>query len=107
MLSSSRSTRLKPSCPPSVVATLLATGMNAGVAGILSSARLRFANPYGPLPLFLELFRLLCLLELAHGGRFQLLSLIHISEPTRLGMISYAVFCLKKKKQKTNQTPLT
>src|SRR5450756_1533394 len=28
----------------------------------------------------------------------QHLSLIHISEPTRLGMISYAVFCLKKKK---------
>src|SRR5450759_646141 len=26
------------------------------------------------------------------------LSLIHISEPTRLGMISYAVFCLKKNK---------
>src|SRR5450756_1803376 len=34
----------------------------------------------------------------------QELSLIHISEPTRLGMISYAVFCLKKKKQKTTQT---
>src|SRR5450756_2917422 len=30
-----------------------------------------------------------------HPGK---LSLIHISEPTRLGMISYAVFCLKKKK---------
>ena len=29
-----------------------------------------------------------------------LLSLIHISEPTRLGMISYAVFCLKKKKKR-------
>src|SRR5659263_724849 len=29
------------------------------------------------------------------------LSLIHISEPTRLGMISYAVFCLKKKKKTT------
>src|SRR5450756_460349 len=29
----------------------------------------------------------------------QKLSLIHISEPTRLGMISYAVFCLKKKKK--------
>src|SRR5450756_1603250 len=28
------------------------------------------------------------------------LSLIHISEPTRLGMKSYAVFCLKKKKRK-------
>ena len=27
---------------------------------------------------------------------FLSLSLIHISEPTRLGMISYAVFCLKK-----------
>src|SRR5450756_2984422 len=26
------------------------------------------------------------------------LSLIHISEPTRLGVSSYAVFCLKKKK---------
>src|SRR5450759_4882377 len=30
-------------------------------------------------------------------GRLPQLSLIHISEPTRLGMISYAVFCLKKK----------
>ena len=28
------------------------------------------------------------------------LSLIHISEPTRLLSISYAVFCLKKKKTK-------
>ncbi len=28
------------------------------------------------------------------------LSLIHISEPTRLLSISYAVFCLKKKKRK-------
>src|SRR5665648_1042248 len=30
-------------------------------------------------------------------GLFLHLSLIHISEPTRLGMISYAVFCLKQK----------
>eukprot|EP00825_Cyclidium_porcatum_P031391 TRINITY_DN33249_c0_g1_i1.p1 TRINITY_DN33249_c0_g1~~TRINITY_DN33249_c0_g1_i1.p1 ORF type:complete len:142 (-),score=19.57 TRINITY_DN33249_c0_g1_i1:7-432(-) len=37
------------------------------------------------------------------------LSLIHISEPTRLGMISYAVFCLKKKTRnaKVKMTPLT
>ena len=28
-----------------------------------------------------------------------ILSLIHISEPTRQAEISYAVFCLKKKKQ--------
>ena len=33
--------------------------------------------------------------------RLEALSLIHISEPTRLGMISYAVFCLKKKKKET------
>ena len=31
-------------------------------------------------------------------GGVQALSLIHISEPTRLLSISYAVFCLKKKK---------
>src|SRR5450756_2994040 len=33
-------------------------------------------------------------------GFVDILSLIHISEPTRLGMISYAVFCLKQKKKK-------
>src|SRR5450759_2231453 len=31
------------------------------------------------------------------GYAVGILSLIHISAPTRLGMISYAVFCLKKK----------
>ena len=31
------------------------------------------------------------------------LSLIHISEPTRLLSISYAVFCLKKKKSQLKQ----
>src|SRR5450756_1516180 len=40
----------------------------------------------------------------AHKAAIRVLSLIHISEPTRLGMISYAVFCLKKKK--TRQTQL-
>src|SRR5660397_263273 len=34
----------------------------------------------------------------------QHLSLIHISEPTRLRRISYAVFCLKKKKKKKKKT---
>src|SRR5450756_3001574 len=42
--------------------------------------------------------------EVAVGGAEADLSLIHISEPTRLGMISYAVFCLKKKKQKQTIT---
>ena len=32
-----------------------------------------------------------------NSGRLSVLSLIHISEPTRLLSISYAVFCLKKK----------
>src|SRR5660398_283559 len=32
------------------------------------------------------------------------LSLIHISEPTRLRRISYAVFCLKKKKKTNHKT---
>ena len=32
--------------------------------------------------------------------KVQVLSLIHISEPTRQAEISYAVFCLKKKKTK-------
>ena len=41
--------------------------------------------------------------NIRHGGfpsdpSPQYLSLIHISEPTRLLSISYAVFCLKKKK---------
>ncbi len=33
------------------------------------------------------------------------LSLIHISDPTRLGMISYAVFCLKKNKISSEVPP--
>src|SRR5665213_726486 len=35
-----------------------------------------------------------------HAGSDVSLSLIHISEPTRQAEISYAVFCLKKKKKK-------
>eukprot|EP00658_Telonema_sp_P-2_P068543 TRINITY_DN5747_c0_g1_i2.p1 TRINITY_DN5747_c0_g1~~TRINITY_DN5747_c0_g1_i2.p1 ORF type:complete len:148 (+),score=43.21 TRINITY_DN5747_c0_g1_i2:428-871(+) len=35
------------------------------------------------------------------------LSLIHISEPTRLLSISYAVFCLKKKKKKKKKKKTT
>ena len=40
----------------------------------------------------------------AHERILYDLSLIHISEPTRLLSISYAVFCLKKKKLKNKQT---
>src|SRR5664279_1604817 len=39
--------------------------------------------------------------KLAHMNQMNMdLSLIHISEPTRRTPISYAVFCLKKKKTK-------
>ena len=38
------------------------------------------------------------------GSRGYELSLIHISEPTRLLSTSYAVFCLKTKKNNTNKT---
>src|SRR5665213_1773152 len=40
-----------------------------------------------------------CPIALPRGGTVGL-SLIHISEPTRQAEISYAVFCLKKKKLK-------
>src|SRR5450756_3086070 len=43
-------------------------------------------------------YQVLASLDGVLGGDVWNLSLIHISEPTRLGMISYAVFCLKKKK---------
>src|SRR5678816_4814887 len=40
------------------------------------------------------------MMEMSGGcPTYYMLSLIHISEPTRLLSISYAVFCLKKKKK--------
>src|SRR5660398_291101 len=42
--------------------------------------------------------------ECCDSGSRRSLSLIHISEPTRLRRISYAVFCLKKKKQCKERT---
>ena len=61
---------------------LVCDGIIAGLGAVLAF-----------LPQILLLFFFLSILE--DSG----LSLIHISEPTRLGMISYAVFCLKKKKK--------
>ena len=42
-------------------------------------------------------------LKLRKPAYYQSLSLIHISEPTRRTPISYAVFCLKKKKRNTQK----
>ena len=47
---------------------------------------------------FFILLFIIILINKGISKAVKLLSLIHISEPTRLGMISYAVFCLKKKK---------
>src|SRR5450756_1841175 len=55
----------------------------------VSSARTRIERDFDP-----EAVR-----EMKATAGRDILSLIHISEPTRLGMISYAVFCLKKKKK--------
>src|SRR5660398_271041 len=44
--------------------------------------------------------RLVTRLFMLSSAKDWYLSLIHISEPTRLRRISYAVFCLKKKKKK-------
>ena len=41
------------------------------------------------------------------AAKYMVLSLIHISEPTRLGMISYAVFCLKKKNEKKKKKEIS
>src|SRR5450759_2643271 len=60
------------------------------------SHRFEFHVPPGGLVEF-ECVR--CLEPLSVRASRCTLSLIHISEPTRLGMISYAVFCLKKKKK--------
>src|SRR5450756_2804820 len=60
-------------------------------------------NRRGILVLFYQVMSPLVRHHLPPHVRRQLskrLSLIHISEPTRLGMISYAVFCLKKKKKR-------
>src|SRR5665648_1107453 len=60
--------------------------------GSLSVAHEYLGLEGGP-PMFRQDFS--CPVLLKSLVRRYLLSLIHISEPTRLGMISYAVFCLK------------
>ena len=50
----------------------------------------------------LVVFRHLVAGDFACDDSAEYLSLIHISEPTRQAEISYAVFCLKKKKKKTS-----
>src|SRR5674476_1348427 len=44
--------------------------------------------------------------QMLRSASIRILSLIHISEPTRQAEISYAVFCLKKKRRTPNSTTL-
>src|SRR5660398_301325 len=60
-------------------------------------------NPYGLLRFEEEPLPTMYSLDTEENVVY-LLSLIHISEPTRLRRISYAVFCLKKKKKKTQKS---
>src|SRR5450756_2664043 len=74
------------------------------LAGMTSAALVAgntvVVKPAGPTPVVgAQLARILHEAG-APAGTVNYLSLIHISEPTRLGMISYAVFCLKKKNKK-------
>src|SRR5450756_2855183 len=84
--------------PDSTAAAAPATngGGPAGPAPVRRSAGSRFAVYRSRHPLDC---RYSCQ-SASLGSSHLRLSLIHISEPTRLGMISYAVFCLKKKKKK-------
>src|SRR5678816_3468064 len=53
-----------------------------------------------------EILRREAILEVKEGAELKL-SLIHISEPTRLLSISYAVFCLKKKKKNKQKNTIS
>src|SRR5659263_278077 len=73
------------------------------VLGVMSSSQWRiprgFARGYVEFfqntPLLIQVFMLYNAIPMLVPGLF--IPVIAISEPTRLGMISYAVFCLKKK----------
>src|SRR5450759_5869776 len=72
--------------------TMLAAAFTAWVVGVAIQPMFGTPNPSDIFGITIPL-----IISLAAGVGVAL-SLIHISEPTRLGMISYAVFCLKKKK---------
>ena len=77
----------KPSLGINAVAGSASEALLVGLGAIPGAwLRLKVVNHFQPM------------VPKKHWGTFLVLSLIHISEPTRLALISYAVFCLKKKK---------
>ena len=85
----------------SSVALAILSGNSAGVTGPLALAITTIAVSWNFI--FNTLFEFWESRQISRirtfRRRFVHLSLIHISEPTRQAEISYAVFCLKKKKQ--------
>src|SRR5674536_394969 len=78
------------------------------VAAVLAQAqRLGLPNLLGPVGRQRDVAVALIVARVCRPGSklatTRWLSLIHISEPTRLLSISYAVFCLKKKKKNTKK----
>src|SRR5665648_819048 len=72
------------------IPVLLVGFITAGIVGFISIhwlLRYLISHKLSVFAIYCALLSILLLI---------ILSLIHISEPTRLGMISYAVFCLKK-----------
>ena len=91
-----------------VVAGAGPAGICAAVAAARSGARVALVERYGVLGGNLTAGYVGPILGMVGSGTMRdelmALSLIHISEPTRLGMISYGVFCLEKKKKKKKQS---
>src|SRR5450756_2991251 len=89
------------------LAIVLGLSISFTAMGFLASA---FGSAFQSVKGYLDVFAIMIVVVIGVWMLFDLhlpynaprlgLSLIHISEPTRLGMISYAVFCLKKKKKK-------
>src|SRR5665648_268266 len=79
----------------------LKTTMTTGISGEINMGHCKSNFHFDKNEMKKTLFGSLLgfLLILVFNSHIIALSLIHISEPTRLGMISYAVFCLKKKKK--------
>src|SRR5674476_688933 len=70
----------------------------SGLQGLLEE---NYHQPKSQLEPYTEQLKELFKKQLPHtvNQAIEMLSLIHISEPTRQAEISYAVFCLKKKKK--------
>src|SRR5450756_2659098 len=92
---------LEEHTPAEVIDVVKASGLRGrGGAGFPTGMKWQFVDKKSPNPKYIA-----CNADESEPGTFKdhvlmernpHLSLIHISEPTRLGMISYAVFCLKK-----------